>query len=48
MKTAYPEEYKEVIVSLKEDYEIEAIVTNGAESLVEDACNAAGMKVVRA
>lgn len=48
MKTAYPEEYREVIASLKENYEIEAIVTNGSESLIEDACNATGMKVVRA
>ncbi len=47
LKTAYPEEYRAVIAELKQDYEIEAVVTNGTESLIEDACNAAGMKIVK-
>ena len=48
MKTARPEEYREIIAELKEDYGIEAIVTDGGQSLVEDACGAAGMKVIKA
>jgi diphthamide synthase (EF-2-diphthine--ammonia ligase) len=48
MKTARPEEYREIISELREDYGIEAIVSDGSQSLVEDACGAAGMKVIKA
>jgi 5,10-methylene-tetrahydrofolate dehydrogenase/methenyl tetrahydrofolate cyclohydrolase len=47
MKTAHPEEYRETITELKEDYGIEGIVTNGNQSLIEDACKAAGIKVIK-
>ncbi|HEX9863010.1 MAG TPA: hypothetical protein VGB11_07005 [Candidatus Bathyarchaeia archaeon] len=48
METAYPEEYRESIAELKKDYGIEGIVTNGTQSLIEDACRATGIKVIRA
>jgi hypothetical protein len=48
METAYPEEYRESIIELKKDYGIEGIVTNGTQSLVEDACRDTGIKVIRA
>ncbi len=48
METAHPEEYRETIAELKKDYGIEGIVTNGTQSLIEDACRATGMAVIRA
>ena len=48
MKTARLEECRETIVELKEDFGIEGIVTNGTQSLIEDACRASGIKVIRA
>ncbi len=48
METANPEEYREAIAELKKDYGIEGIITNGTQSLIEDACKATGMKVIRA
>lgn len=46
MKNAHPEEYKETIAELEEDYGIEGIITNSNESLIEDACKAVGIKVI--
>ena len=48
MKTARPAEYRETIVELKEDFGIEGIVTNGTQSMIEDACKATGIDVIRA
>jgi len=48
METAHPEEYRETIAELKKDFGIEGIVTNGTQSLIEDACRAMGVKVIRA
>jgi hypothetical protein len=48
MKTSHPDEYWEAIAELKEDYGVEGIVTNGNESLIEDACRATEMKVFSA
>ena len=48
MKTGRPAEYRETIVELKEDFGIEGIVTNGTQSMIEDACKATGIEVIRA
>jgi hypothetical protein len=48
MKTAYPDEYAETITEVKEDYGIEGIVTSGTQNLIEDACKAVGIKVIKA
>lgn len=48
MKTARPEEFKETVAELKDDFGIEGIVTNGTQSLIEDACRATGIEVIRA
>jgi len=36
------------MAELKEDYGVEAIVTNGDQSLIEDACRAMGLKAIKA
>ena len=46
IKTGHAEEYRETITELKKDYGIEGIVTNGNERLIENACDATGMKVI--
>jgi hypothetical protein len=48
MKTERVEEYGEVVAELKEEYGIEAIVTSGAQGVIEDACGRTGVKVIRA
>ena len=47
MKTTCPEEYRETIVELKEDFGIEGIITNATQGSIEDACRASGMRVIR-
>ena len=48
MKTSNPEEYRENITELKEEYGIEGIVTNGDQSLIEDACKTSGIPMIKA
>ena len=48
MTTERAEEYREVVAELKEEYGIEAIVTSGAQGVIEDACGRTGVKVIRA
>lgn len=48
MRTSNPEEYKETIALLKDDFGIEGIVTSGKQSPVEDACRATEMRVIEA
>jgi len=48
VNTARPEDYRETMAELKEDYGVEAIVTNGDQRLIEDACRAIGLKAIKA
>jgi hypothetical protein len=48
MKSKRSEEYREVVALLKEDYGIEAIVTDGSQDMIEKSCEALGVKVIRA
>lgn len=48
MKSKLPEEYREVVALLKEDYGIEAIVTDGSQDEIEESCGALGVKLIRA
>jgi len=48
MKTAHPEEYRETIAVLKEDYGIEGLVMPDAQVMIEDACRTTGIEVIKA
>jgi hypothetical protein len=48
LKSERPEEYLEVVAELKDDYGIEAVVTDGSQGVIEESCGALGVRVIRA
>ncbi len=48
LETAHLKEYAKTFSELKEDFGIEGIVTSDGQGMIEDACKAVGMEIIRA